>query len=165
LGVPGDVLDGDSPAGRGLCGSDEVQVGTLGGAGTPLHTERLDAWAQVVGEAHAAGPAATVPTMPTRLPQDLLPVPAADEVCLGVEESFVSPVTLSLTEAPLLVLGRARSGRTSLLTGLAQLVRRGEEPPPEIVAAGPAVAESPLAQQADVVLADPAALSEWVERA
>src|SRR5690606_3772098 len=41
LGVPA-VLDGDTVPGRGLVGKDEVQVATVGGAGTPLQAQRLD---------------------------------------------------------------------------------------------------------------------------
>lgn len=166
LGVPGEVLDGDSPPGRGLCGSDEVQVATLGGAGTPLQTERLDAWAQVAGPAYAGGPASTVPVMPTRLPQDLLPAPEDDQVCLGVEENFVAPLTVGLTDGPLLVLGRARSGRTGLLTGLAQLAARSEAPPVQVILAGPkAAAAQELSQVADLVLDTPQALADWVAAA
>lgn len=165
LGVPGGVLDADSPPGRGLCGRDEVQVATLGGAGTPLQTERLNAWAEVVATAYTSGAAGTVPVMPTRLPQDLLPAPTRDQVCLGVEDSFVAPLTVGLTDGPLLVLGRARSGRTSLLAGLAQLARRSDTPPEEIVVAGPKVAGGQLARCADMVLDTPEALTEWVEQA
>ncbi len=166
LGVPGDVLDADSPPGRGLCGGDEVQVATLGGAGTPLQIERLDAWTSVVGSVYRDGPAATVPVMPTRLPQDLLPAPTADAICLGVEENFVAPVSMTLTEAPFLVLGRARSGRTSLLTGLAELTARSDTPPAQVVVAGPKVAAAPrLTGLADLVLDSPAALAQWARDA
>lgn len=165
LGVPGGVLDADSAPGRGLCGGDEVQVATLGGAGTPLQTERLTAWAAVVAPAYSEGPAGTVPVMPTRLPQNLLPAPSKDQVCLGVEDSFVAPLTVGLTDGPLLVLGRARSGRTSLLTGLAQLTRRSDVPPQEIVLAGPKVTAGELARHADVVLDTPEALQDWAEQA
>lgn len=140
LGVPGDVLDGDSPAGRGLVGKDEVQIATVGGAGTPLQARRLDELGGVVGVRYADAAVSPVPSMPTRVPQHLLPQPTADDVCLGVEEAYVSAVTLSLREGPLVIAGRARTGRTSTLLGLGQLARRSAAPPARTTLVGPRVA-------------------------
>ncbi|WP_154792656.1 FtsK/SpoIIIE domain-containing protein [Occultella kanbiaonis] len=171
LGVPAGVLDGESPAGRALSGKDEVQIATLGGAGTPLQAERLDELMAVVADRYAGEPPAAVPVLPTRLPQHLLPAPTADELCLGAEESFVAPVNLALRAAPLLITGRSRSGRTSALLGIAQLARRSSAPPARIVFAGPraqaavAVPGGTLsaAEVSDDVLATPEDLLAWVE--
>ncbi len=162
LGVPGDVLDGDSAPGRGLIGSDEVQIGTIGGAGTPDQAQRLDDLMQVVAGDYDGAKAGTVPIMPTRLPQDILPTPSADQIYLGVEDGFVAPVTLTLADGPFLVLGRARTGRTSLLAGLAQISARSDEPPAQIIYAGPSA--SVLAQQAGVpglVIDEPQDFAKW----
>ena len=169
LGVPGDVLDADSAPGRGLAGKDEVQVATVGAPGTPAQAARLDALAAVVADRYDQAPRVPVPAMPTLLPQHLLPAPTADDVVLAVEENLVSGVGLPLLGGPLLVTGRARSGRTGFLAGLAQLVRRSGQPPAEVVLVGPrasqpvATAGEPLlpVEVADVVLDTPEAVAEW----
>src|SRR5690606_12400342 len=122
-----DVLDADSAPGRGLAGRDEVQVATVGAPGTPAQAQRLDAIAAAVAEQYTDAPRVPVPAMPTLLPQELLPAPTGDDVVVGVEENLVSGVGLPLLSGPLLVTGRARSGRTTFLAGLAQLARRGSK--------------------------------------
>ncbi|WP_460978946.1 FtsK/SpoIIIE domain-containing protein, partial [Pseudactinotalea suaedae] len=171
LGVPGDVLDGDSAPGRGLVGKDEVQVATVGGAGTPLQTERLAALCEVVAaryEAPVGAPATPVPGMPGRVPQHLAPAPTRDDVCLGVEDGYVSAVTLSLLEAPLLIAGRSRSGRTSALLALGQVARRSTQPPARVTLIGPRAADGVLTPEglveptfADEVLTDPEQVAAW----
>ncbi|HLT83299.1 MAG TPA: FtsK/SpoIIIE domain-containing protein [Phototrophicaceae bacterium] len=170
LGVPSDVLDADSAPGRGLAGRDEVQVATIGAPGTPAQAQRLDAIAAAVAEQYTDAPRVPVPAMPTLLPQELLPAPTGDDVVVGVEENLVSGVGLPLLSGPLLVTGRARSGRTTFLAGLAQLARRGSRPPAEVVLAGPrasqriATAGEPAdpSTVADVVLDDAASVAAWV---
>ncbi|WP_235866488.1 FtsK/SpoIIIE domain-containing protein [Serinibacter arcticus] len=165
LGVPGTVLDADSPAGRALLGSREVQVATIGGAGTPLQGERLDAVAKQIARRYPVG-ATSVPVMPDRLPQSALPAPVRDEVSVGVEEDMVAPVTLSLLEGPVLVTGRTRSGRTSHLLGLAQLARRAQESASDVVLIGPraaATASSGLGGlEGATVLTTPAEVVAWL---
>ncbi len=169
LGVPSGVLDADTPPGRGLLGRHEVQVATLGGAGTPVQAQRLEELAAALGDRYAEARPAPVPVLPTRLPQHLLPAPTRDEVVLGVEEDVVAPVPLTLTDGPLLVAGRARSGRSSALLGLAQLLRRSGEPPTQVVLAGPradqVVGAVDPATVADLVLTDPTAVADWAEAA
>ena len=171
LGVPANVLDGDSVPGRGLIGKDEVQVATVGGAGTPLQAERLDALCELVAERYAephGAPSTPVPAMPGRVPQHLAPAPQRDDVCLGVEDGYVSAVTLSLLEAPLLIAGRSRSGRTSALLGLAQVARRSAQPP-HLTLIGPRAASGAVtpdgvveaSEVADEVLTDPEAVTAW----
>ena len=165
LGVPADVLDADTPPGRGLLGSQEVQIATLGGAGTPVQAERLDELVATLGDRYADARPAPVPMMPTRLPQHLLPTPSADEVVLGVEENVIGPVSLALTEGPLLIIGRSRSGRSSALLGLAQLAGRSAEAPAQVVLVGPRADQvvggiDPDAV-ADLVLTDAAAVADW----
>ncbi|WP_029145965.1 FtsK/SpoIIIE domain-containing protein [Microbacterium luticocti] len=164
LGVATGVLDADSPAGRGLVGHHEVHVATLGGAGTPQQAEHLDElMAHLPGRYDEVSPT-PVPVMPTRLPQRLLPRPARDELVVGVEEDVVAPVSLRMCDGPVLVTGRARSGRTSALVGLAQLAHRAEEPArvvligPGADAAGPLPADMPV-----TVLTDPASAAAWAQ--
>src|SRR5699024_9839133 len=156
-----------------LAGRDEVQVATVGAPGTPAQAARLDALAAVVADRYAEAPRVPVPAMPTLLPQHLLPAPTADDVVLGVEENLVSAVGLPLLAGPLRVTGRARSGRTGLLAGLARLVRRSGQPPAEVVLVGPRVSQpvatagEPLlpGEVADVVLDSPEAVAEWARTA
>ncbi|HLS74649.1 MAG TPA: FtsK/SpoIIIE domain-containing protein, partial [Actinomycetaceae bacterium] len=170
LGVPSDVLDADSAPGRGLAGKDEVQIATVGAAGTPAQGELLDQLASAVQDRYTDANTAPVPAMPTLLPQHLLPAPSDAAVVLGVEENVISGVGLALREGPLLVTGRARSGRTTFLAGLAQLAQRGEQPPAQVVLIGPRATQpiatdgAPLdpAELADIVLETPEAVSEWL---
>lgn len=171
LGVPGNVLDGDSVPGRGLVGKDEVQVATVGGAGTPLQAQRLDELCDVVADRYAEGAAAAVPAMPSLVPQHLVPAPEHDDVCLGVEDSFVGAVTTSLLQGPLLVLGRARSGKTSALLGIGQVARRSARPPARVTLIGPRTGSGVLAPDglveptavAHEVVTTPEAALAWAE--
>jgi DNA segregation ATPase FtsK/SpoIIIE, S-DNA-T family len=159
LGAPGGVLTPDSPPGRGLSGRNECQVATVGGAGTPDGAQRVARLASMVDES-AAGAAVPVRGMPARVPFSALPRPDRDEVAIGVEADFLRPVTVRLTEAPLVVAGRARSGRTGLLAGLACLARRSSRPPGEVVLVGPRA----LAADGDFdrVFADPGEVVEML---
>lgn len=164
LGVPGGVLDRESPAGRGLFGAHEVQVATLGGAGTPLQVERLDELgARLDGRYDEARPA-PVPVMPTRLPQSVLPRPQRDELVVGVEQDVVAPLSLRLCDGPVLLTGRARSGRTSTLLGLAQLARRAETPAEVVLVAPRATAGGESsASDTDRTIADAADAAAWAQ--
>lgn len=154
LGVPEDVLDADAPAGRGLHGRDEVQVARVA-------DDTALADAEAVAARYASVPVVGVPTMPARLTTDRLPDPVADEVCLAVDAEFAAGVTLRLLEGPLLVAGRAGSGRTSVLLGLAELAERSSRPPARTVLVGPHAASLP-APHVDLVLDGPAPAAAWV---
>ncbi|MDT0157722.1 FtsK/SpoIIIE domain-containing protein [Microbacterium sp. ARD32] len=164
LGVPTGVLDRESPAGRGLFGPHEVQVATLGGAGTPLQAERLDELGTHLGDRYDEVAATAVPVMPTRLPQSVLPRPQRDELVLGVEQDVVAPVSLRLCDGPILLTGRARSGRTSALIGLAQLARRAEDPA-EVVLIAPRGGSDEMPAVADRMITDAAEAAAWAQDA
>lgn len=164
LGVATGLLDADTPAGRGLVGAHEVQVATLGGAGTPQQAENLDTlMGRLTGRYDDVSPTA-VPVMPTRLPQHVVPQPQRDDLVVAVEEDVVGPVLLRLCEGPVLVTGRARSGRTSTLLGLGQLAARAQDPA-RVVLIGPSAAAGTggidPAAVADLVLTDPAEVAAW----
>lgn len=168
LGVPANVLDGDSAPGRGLVGKDEVQIATVGGAGTPVQAQRLDELCEVVAARYAEAEAAPVPQMPGRVPQHLAPAPERDDICIGVEDGYVSAVTVSLLEGPLLLAGRSRSGRTSTLLGLAQVALRSAQPPARVTLiaprAGAVVGPDGLIEPgeiADEVITTPADAAAW----
>jgi S-DNA-T family DNA segregation ATPase FtsK/SpoIIIE len=153
LGVPAGVLTPDSPPGRALLGRNECQIATVGQVGTPECARRLARLAEMVAPEAAAS---TVPVlaMPTRVPYSALPGADGDRLTIAVESEFLMPVTVSLTEAPLMVAGRPRTGRTGMLLGLARMARRSTRPPREVVLVGPRAGE--VDGGFDRVLTDPA---------
>ncbi|GAA5154456.1 FtsK/SpoIIIE domain-containing protein [Nocardioides marinquilinus] len=156
LGVPGKVLDADSVPGAGLLGKRSVQVLTTGGAGTPVQAERVAAIGQLLAPRVAGRSTAPVPPMPTRLDQVSLPAPRGSRVAVAVDADAVAVLEVDLLAGPVLVAGRARTGRTGALDGLQALVARGDNPPTVI-------RERDLAATADAVaawLAGPGAASE-----
>ncbi|OLF12813.1 hypothetical protein BLA60_05965 [Actinophytocola xinjiangensis] len=160
LGAPGGVVTADSPPGRGLLGRIEIQVATLGGAGTPAQQDRLRALASVVADRYTGSAAVPVPRMPDRVPQAALPAPAADDLILAVEADFVTGIVVPLTDCPVLLTGRAKTGKTSALAGIAGLARRSERPPAEVVVLGPRARDVP--GDHDVVIDDLAELARWL---
>jgi S-DNA-T family DNA segregation ATPase FtsK/SpoIIIE len=152
------VLGPDSPPGRGLVGRHECQVAIVGGVGAPV-AHRLARLAAKVAD-RSGTPTVPVLEMPARVPFPALPDPERDRIAIGVESEFLGAVTLPLLAAPLVVAGRSRSGRTSLLAGLAGLARRSDRPPAEITLVGPRAGEAP--GDYDRVLSDPAAVSAWL---
>lgn len=129
LGVPGSVLDADSVPGSGLLGKRSVQVLTTGGAGTPVQAERIRAVGALLEPAVAGRGAAPVPAMPSRLDQALLPAPRGSRLGLAVDADAVAVLEVDLLAGPVLVAGRARTGRSAALLGLEALLARGERPP------------------------------------
>jgi DNA segregation ATPase FtsK/SpoIIIE, S-DNA-T family len=134
-GVPAGVLTPESPPGRGLAEQAEVQVATIGGAGTPAYGPRLRELAELVGPRQDAAPP-PVPSMPTLVLPDELPEPRRDQMTLAADADFLAGVTQRLTDGPILIAGRSRSGRSSVLAGLAELAARSSEPPAETLALG-----------------------------
>ncbi len=161
LGVPADVLDPDSPPGRALLGRTEVQLATVGGAGTAAQVQRLAALAGLVADTIWARP--PVPAMPSRVPYHALPEAVGDALAIGVDAEYATSLTVPLTEAPLLVAGRARTGRTTLLAGLAAQARRSSVPPVQTVLIGPNARQMQDGDAFDVVLDDPAAVRGWLD--
>jgi S-DNA-T family DNA segregation ATPase FtsK/SpoIIIE len=159
IGVPGKVLTADSPPGRGLVGRHEIQVAVVTGDGTAGQARRMSQLAGMVPDLSGGSPVG-VPAMPGRLPHSLLPAPQRDRTPVGVEAEFAAVVTVALCEAPLLVAGRPRSGRTGMLAGLAALARRSDQPPSNVVLIGPRAGDAP--GDYDLVLSDPAEVVEWL---
>jgi len=151
LGAPSRVLDADTRPGRGLLDRSLLQIATTGGAGSPAQAEHIAQIAAELLPAVADRPRAPVPPMPSRLPAEALPDPVEAALALAVDSDAVGLLEVDLLAAPLLVGGRARSGRTSFLDGVEQLARRSSTPPTLIRAAD-------LASVAD-------ALAAWSDRA
>ncbi|MGG5259439.1 FtsK/SpoIIIE domain-containing protein [Phycicoccus avicenniae] len=129
LGVPHRLVDAESPAGAAVWSGRRGQVATVaGGAGTvePGQLEEVAALLRPVVDGRASG---TVPPMPGLVPAHALPVPEGPRVAVGVVADDVSPLVVDLLAGPVLVAGRSRSGRTSVLAGLSSLSVRSTEPP------------------------------------
>lgn len=129
LGVPGNVLDADTLPGAGLLGKRHLQVQTTGGAGTPVQAERIETINRLLLPRTQGRPGAPVPPMPARLDQASLPAPRGSRVAIGVDADAVAVLEVDLLAGPVLVAGRARTGRTGVLDGLEALVARGDRPP------------------------------------
>lgn len=129
LGAAAGVLDADTSPGRGLLGRSLLQVATTGGAGTPAQAEHVRQVAALLLPAVAGRSSAPVPGMPGRLPSSALPDPIGGTLPLAVDTDAVGLVEADLLAGPVLVAGRARSGRTSFLDGLVELAGRSSVPP------------------------------------
>lgn len=155
LGAPVGVVDRDSAPGRGLHAGNEVQLATLGGAGTPVQGERLALVAAAIQARYAARPAVEVAAMPTRLPMNVLPKAQGSRICLAVDADVVGGVWLDLRDGPLMVFGRTRSGRTGFLRAVAGLARASEQPPSRVVLVGPRASAWAGDEAFDHVASDP----------
>ncbi|MEO9325567.1 FtsK/SpoIIIE domain-containing protein [Nocardioides sp. C4-1] len=129
LGVPGNVLDSDSAPGAGLLGKRSVQVATTGGAGTPVQAERIEVVNRLLAPRTQGRVAAPVPPMPARLDQAALPAPRRSVAAVAVDADAVAVLEVDLLAGPVLIAGRARSGRTGALDGIQALVSRSDQPP------------------------------------
>lgn len=118
LGVPNTLLTPDSAPGSVLIGRQVGQVATIGGSGTPLQNERIAAAAAFVESAVGERPRGTIPAMPTTVPAEAVPAAEGTTVTVGVDADTITPVRADLANGPTLVVGRSRSGRTSVLHGL-----------------------------------------------
>ncbi len=157
LGVPGGVLDADTAPGAGLLGKRMVQISTTGGAGTPVQAERVARVGDLLTPRIAGRAAAPVPPMPGRLDPAALPDPRGSRVALAVDADAVAVVETDLLDGPVLIAGRSRTGRTSALDGLQQLLARSDNPP--VV-----VRERDILPTADAVAAWVAQVSATPER-
>ncbi|MFW6776155.1 FtsK/SpoIIIE domain-containing protein [Nocardioides sp. CPCC 205120] len=129
LGAPGNVLDAETTPGTGLLGKQVLQVATTGGAGTPQQADLIRAVADRLAPATAGRAGAAVPPMPGHLPSGALPAPTGARVPLAVDADAVAVLTVDLLSGPVLVAGRAGTGRTSALRGVVELARRSDVPP------------------------------------
>ncbi|WP_029135380.1 FtsK/SpoIIIE domain-containing protein [Nakamurella lactea] len=119
LGVPMNILDADAAAGRALFGRLEAQI-----ADATVDPAALADAARAWDDRHSGTRVTKVPVMPDRVSPTALPVGVGGTTYLGVEADSVTAVGVPLGRRPLLVCGRTGSGRTSLLAGIGQALRR-----------------------------------------
>ncbi|MEJ7651620.1 MAG: FtsK/SpoIIIE domain-containing protein [Nakamurella sp.] len=120
LGVPTNILDGDSVPGRGLEGKLEAQWADP----DSVTGERLVDWCAQWSQRHELTMVRGVPMMPDRVGPNSVPAPVGETIYLGVDADQVAAVGIPLTRRPLLLCGRTRSGRTSVLSAIGQVLRR-----------------------------------------
>ena len=128
----------------------------MGGAGTPEQSERLALVERALDPRYAERSAVDVAAMPGRLPAEVLPAGAAPRLCLAVEADFVGGVWLDLREGPSPCSAGPGSGRTGFLRAVAELARRSDRPPTQVVLVGPRAAEWADDPAFDVVASQPA---------
>ncbi|MGL5912107.1 MAG: FtsK/SpoIIIE domain-containing protein, partial [Phycicoccus sp.] len=96
LGVPGRLVDTESPAGAAVWAGRLAQVATVGGLAGTVEPGQLDGVADLVRAAVDGRPSGVVPPMPSLVPAAALPVPTGAALALGVGADDVSPVTVDL---------------------------------------------------------------------
>lgn len=123
LAVPRAVLSPDSPPGRGIWGTAEVQVAVLGSAadlgGQAAELARAGAWMVEQGAPQAPG----IPRLPETLPLETLPAALGEQVVIGIGDATMGPLGV-LPEGTFVVMGPPASGRTTALRTLTRAVLR-----------------------------------------
>ncbi|MCL2594089.1 MAG: FtsK/SpoIIIE domain-containing protein [Promicromonosporaceae bacterium] len=118
LDVPGDVLDENSPPGRGIWGRLELQAAIQGGDGsTAAQSEAITALAE---QLRAAGlvEAPGVGALPELITPAELGVAAPGQLLLGIGDEELLPVGIE-TEGVLAIAGPPQSGRSTLVATIA----------------------------------------------
>ena len=123
MGVAGDVLTADTPAGRGLRGPDEIQVAVLGGSTDPAKQAR--AIVKFGDAARRAGVAAApaIESLAERVELRELPPMASDRPVLGVASSSLLPQTFQ-PSGTFVITGPSGSGRTTAVRTVCIATRR-----------------------------------------
>ncbi|MBN9192432.1 FtsK/SpoIIIE domain-containing protein [Microbacterium sp.] len=124
LGVPKDVLDASSPAGRGMIDGEEIQFAVLGGSANMAvqsrEVERLGEAMRRQGVAEAPG----VGKLADAVPLGGLPArTAAGDVVIGLADLDLGPIGIEPVGAFMLT-GPQGSGRTTALATIAAALDR-----------------------------------------
>lgn len=123
LGVPADVLDGKSPAGRGLMLESELQIAILGGRPDNLdQTRAINAFAESMRTAGASA-APPVESLTDQVALDDLPVEVGGLPVLGLSGITLSPIGLD-PRGTFSIAGPSGSGRTTAMRTVFESVRR-----------------------------------------
>ncbi|MDQ1246908.1 MAG: segregation ATPase FtsK/SpoIIIE, family, partial [Actinomycetota bacterium] len=123
LGVPKDLFDQESPAGRGFIDNWEVQVAVLGG--TSNVAEQAVAIEELAESMRRAGRSTTPPIsrLPERVLLDDLPDQVDSRPILGVEGATLEAIGFPDTGC-FLIGGPPRSGRTTTVASMLSALRR-----------------------------------------
>lgn len=123
LGVPRDVLNASSPAGRGILDDHEVQIAILGDSGNVAVQARE---LQKLGESLARTPLerpAPVRRLPDQVKLADLPCGSPGRPVIGIDDLSLAPATFEATGA-LMLAGPPASGRTTAMGTIAAALGR-----------------------------------------
>jgi S-DNA-T family DNA segregation ATPase FtsK/SpoIIIE len=123
LGVPDDVLDENSPAGRAMVDGLETQLAILGGS--PDVSQQATAIAELADSLRGAGiaQAQAIGSMPRKFSADTLPPMVNGWPVLGIGESSLTAVPFE-PSGVMLLAGPPASGRTTALRWIVESLRR-----------------------------------------
>jgi len=125
FGVPKDILDADSPPGRGVFAGEtnEIQIAVPSGSPNPVdQSAAIDALAAQLAQ-RGIPPAEPVQRLATRVTIGELPSSTAGHPTLGLEDSTLAPIGFN-PQGAFMVAGMPGSGRTTALRSIAQSLRR-----------------------------------------
>jgi len=119
-GINAEIFDG-APAGRGMSGGRELQIGAPGGtADTAVHVERIALLASALeGRVESAPPIARLPRC---IPSTDLPATDGDRVVIGLGHKTLKPVSISL-DGIFVVTGPPGSGRSTAMRTIVRNAR------------------------------------------
>ncbi|WP_062385129.1 FtsK/SpoIIIE domain-containing protein [Demequina iriomotensis] len=126
LGVPKDVLDGDSAPGRAILGDGEMQVAVFGGqASMAAQAHELT---RLAGAMRRQGVAEAPPIarMPEEVPLETLPAELDGLPAIGLLDETLAPAAMRASGL-FMVTGAPASGRTSALVAIGRAVKRARE--------------------------------------
>lgn len=123
LGVPKDILDQTSPAGRGVLEGNEIQFAILGDSPN-VAVQAREIQALATSMRRQAGP---VPAPVGRLPEEVwlrdLPSAAEGEAAIGLDFASLGPVCIP-AQGALMLSGPPGSGRTTALATISTALAR-----------------------------------------
>lgn len=136
-GAPPDGFTADSPPGRAFIDMQELQVVVLGGvANTVQQSRAIQSLAVQLPKSRPWPDAPGVGRLPDVVRSEDLPVlPGGPKVVVAMSDVDLAPVAIE-TNPPLLIIGPPRSGKTTALTTVAQMLDRRSERP-QMVYIGP----------------------------
>ena len=139
LGVPNDILDGDSPPGRAIYGGGEIQVALLATAAAGLDRDALLAQVPTLADASAqaeamkgfalsmtrAGrqPAPEIRTLPAQVRPDELPTVHEGRPVIGLRSSDLGPWSFE-PAGTFIVTGPPGAGTTTACRAIVRALRR-----------------------------------------
>ena len=138
FGLDVGAITADDPPGRCFVDAEPVQVMTIGDAGEHRQRRRIE------------GLTRSLPTLPpphriARLPDHVPPghatCPGPRRVVVGVDFDQLDPAAVELGTDCFFIGGRSRSGRSSVLAGIAANAARTAAPPQALLALGPRAGE------------------------
>jgi S-DNA-T family DNA segregation ATPase FtsK/SpoIIIE len=118
LGVDGDVLGAQSPAGRGILDDREVQVAVLGGdPNVAVQSRELDKLAEAMRNAGVPS-APTIDRLPETVSLRALKHTAGGPIAIGIADDTLSPIAIDPT-GTFMIAGPPASGRTTAIATIA----------------------------------------------